>query len=189
MGDVAGRPGKEFPGPHLFFVLSSRPGAAAERPLFSPRVPHASAETEQKEDGGPGEFFSPALIVAGIGLRSSAAPDALLALLAEAQRGLPPFTHLAVPEFRAETPALRHAAAALGLPLVLVSRTALEAVQPRCPTRSAAALAATGLASVAEGCALAAAGGVLLRPRMTGEGVTCAVASGVPAAQAAGSGA
>jgi cobalamin biosynthesis protein CbiG len=129
------------------------------------------------------------LIVAGIGLRPNATPEALLTLLVEAQRGLPPFTHLAAPDFRAEAPALRQAAAVLGLPLVLMSRAALAAVQPRCPTHSAAVMAATGLASVAEGCALAAAGGALLRPRLAGEGVTCAVASGAPAAQAAGSGA
>ena len=162
---------------------------AAERPPGSERVPPGYSKTEQKEDGCPGEFLPPALIVAGIGLRPNATPEALLTLLAEAQRGLPPFTHLAAPDFRADAPAVCQAAAALGLPLVLVSRAALAAVQPRCPTHSAAAMAATGFASVAEGCALAAAGGVLLRVRMAGEGVTCAVASGALAAQAAGSGA
>jgi len=183
IGNVAERSGKESPKPLLFFASLSRRAVAAGGAC----VPPAHAETGQKEDGCPGEFFPPALIVAGLGLRPHATPEALLALLAEAQRGLPPFTHLAVPEFRADAPAARQAAAALGLPLLVVPRAALEAAQPRCPTRSATALAATGLASVAEGCALAAAGGVLLRPRMAGEGVTCAVASGVAAAQAAGS--
>jgi len=189
MGKVGERSGKEFPEPLIFSHSFLRAAVATERSPGSDRVPRADAKTDQKKDGGPGEFFPPAFTVAGLGFRPNATAEALLALLAEAQRGLPSFTHLAAPAFRAETPALRQAATVLGLPLVLVSRAALEAVQPRCPTRSAAALAATGVASVAEGCALAAAGGALLRPRLAGEGVTCAVASGAPAAQAAGSGA
>ena len=51
----------------------------------------------------------------------------------------------------------------------------LAAAQPHCVTRSAAAERATGLASVAEAAAIGA-GGVLLLPRLTGAGVTCALA-------------
>jgi cobalamin biosynthesis protein CbiG len=128
------------------------------------------------------------VIVAGLGCRPAAEESALLRLIAEAGRGLPPFTHLAAPAFRRDAAALHRAAAALGLPLLFLPRQALEGVQPRCPTRSEAARAATGLASVAEACALAAAGdgARLLRPRLAGTGVTCAVAAGGAGADLAG---
>jgi cobalt-precorrin 5A hydrolase len=129
--------------------------------------------------------------VAGLGCRPGAGRDAVLALLRDAQRGLPPFTHLAAPEFRRDAPALQEAAAALRLPLLFLEQEALERAQPFCLTHSPAALAATGLASVAEACALAAAGqgARLLRPRLAGAGVTCAVAQRVAGAGAAAIGA
>ncbi|MDB5370488.1 MAG: cobalamin biosynthesis protein CbiG [Roseomonas sp.] len=119
-------------------------------------------------------------IVAGLGCRAQVTAGAVLEILRDAQRGMPPFTHLAAPEFRRGMAVLEDAARSLGLPLVFIGRPALEAVQPRCPTRSEAALRATGLASVAEACALAAAGegAMLLAPRRGGAGVTCAVAAG-----------
>ncbi len=118
--------------------------------------------------------------VAGIGCRAQVEERAVLALLDQAGQGLPPFTHLAAPGFRRATPALEAVARQLGLPLLWVERGALEAAQPLCQTRSEAALRTTGLASVAEAAALAAAGqgARLLRPRLTGAGVTCAIAAG-----------
>lgn len=120
------------------------------------------------------------MIVAGVGCRPGVAPDAVLALVLRAGQGLPPITHLAAPAFRAEVSALAEVAARLGLGLLWLETPALEAVQPLCPTRSAAAARATGLASVAEACALAGAGAgaSLLLPRIDGAGVTCAVAAG-----------
>jgi cobalt-precorrin 5A hydrolase len=120
------------------------------------------------------------MIVAGLGCRPGVAPEAVLALLRQAGQGLPPLTHLAAPAFRADLAALHGAAAQLGLPLLWLERAALEAVQPLCPTRSETSLRTTGLASVAEACALAAAGqgAAFLLPRISGAGVTCAVAAG-----------
>ena len=120
------------------------------------------------------------MIVAGLGCRTQITEEAVLAILRRAGEGLPPITHLAAPDFRRGTAALHAVAATLQLPLLWVERGALEAVQPRCPSRSEAALRARGLASVAEGCALAVAGhgGRLLLPRIDGAGVTCAVAAG-----------
>nr|WP_282572265.1 cobalamin biosynthesis protein [Roseomonas acroporae] len=88
-------------------------------------------------------------------------------------------TRLAAPEFRRDAAALAEAAAALGLPLAWVGREALLAVQPRCVTRSAAAARHTGIASVAEGCALAAAGegARLLVARVDGDKASCALAT------------
>lgn len=129
------------------------------------------------------------MIVAGLGCRPAVEEAAILALLREAADGLPPVTHLAAPAFRREVVALHRAAATLGLPLLFLEQAALERVQPLCPTRSEAALAATGLASVAEACVLAAAGdgARLLRPRLSGAGVTCAVGAGATGPDAAGS--
>jgi cobalt-precorrin 5A hydrolase len=117
------------------------------------------------------------MIVAGLGCRPSVEATAILDLLAECGEAI---THLAAPAFRRQTAALQQAAARMGLPLLWVEDAALAAVQPLCPTRSEAAFLATGFHSVAEGCALAAAGrgAVLLRARMSGAGVTCAVAAG-----------
>jgi cobalt-precorrin 5A hydrolase len=85
---------------------------------------------------------------------------------------------LAAPEFKAGEPGLRAAAEALGLSFVTIGRPALEAVQARCLTQSAPSLRTIGIASIAEGCALAAAGpsGRLVLARITGEGTTCALA-------------
>ncbi|MGI3778501.1 MAG: cobalamin biosynthesis protein [Janthinobacterium lividum] len=116
-------------------------------------------------------------VTAGIGCRKACPPDALVAVVraAEALSGCTATT-LAAPDSRAAV--AREAARALGLPLALVPPDAMRAAQPRCVTRSTRALAETGVASVAEGAALAAAGpgAVLLLPR-TGEGwATCALA-------------
>ena len=116
-------------------------------------------------------------VVAGIGCRAACPPEALVAAVraAEALAGRAA-TALAAPEARAAI--AREAARVLGLPLALVPPVAMRAAQPRCVTRSARALAETGVASVAEGAALAAAGpdAMLLLAR-TGEGwATCALA-------------
>ncbi|MCG7363793.1 cobalamin biosynthesis protein [Roseomonas sp. ACRSG] len=129
------------------------------------------------------------MIVAGLGCRPGVEKAAILALLWQAGQDLPPVTHLAAPAFRREVAALHQAATTLGLPLLFVEQAALERVQPLCPTRSETALTATGLASVAEACALAAAGdgARLLRPRISGAGVTCAIGAGATGPGAAGS--
>ncbi len=86
---------------------------------------------------------------------------------------------LAVPDFKLGASALTQAATRLALEIWPVSRGGLIEVQPLCPSRSAAALAALGVASVAEACALAAAGpgARLLAPRTASEAATCALAA------------
>lgn len=122
------------------------------------------------------------MIAAGIGLRPSCSTADILAALhaAEAQCGRAA-THLAAPHFRADAHALHAAAAATALPLLLIPSADIENAQPRCLTRSARVQAATGHASIAEACALAAAGphAVLLAPRIAQGAATCALA-GLP---------
>jgi cobalt-precorrin 5A hydrolase len=119
-------------------------------------------------------------VVAGIGCRAQATCEDILNIIRQAQQDMPRFTHLAAPDFRRDIKALGDAAKTLRLPLLFIGRAALERMQPLCPTHSEAALNATGLASVAEACALAGAGqgARLLAPRRDGAGVTCAVAAG-----------
>ncbi len=118
-------------------------------------------------------------IIAGFGCRKGTAPGVLLALLRRAE-GLAGVAagRLALPAFRREA----MAGAAFGLPLDWMEQAALLSVQELCPTRSAASLRATGLASVAEACALAASGpgGRLILPRIAADGATCALAQAHP---------
>ncbi|MCW4590567.1 cobalamin biosynthesis protein [Gluconacetobacter entanii] len=119
------------------------------------------------------------LCVAGIGCGSGCDADDILALLHEAtgrahcRPGL-----IAIPDFRADCAALHAAARQAGLPLRVVSHADLLAAQPRCVTRSTRVMAAHGVASVAEGCALVAAGdgARLVVARMAFRRVTCAIA-------------
>ena len=123
------------------------------------------------------------MIVAGIGCRPGCPGHEIAALVARAAReaGCRP-ERLAVPHFRAGEPGPREAAAALSLMLLTVEAEALVAVQGLCLTRSARAEAATGVASVAEGCALAASGGRLRLARIASAHATCAIAEGDGAA-------
>lgn len=119
------------------------------------------------------------MIVAGIGCRPGCSGSEIAALVERAAReaGCRP-ERLAVPHFRAAEPGPRAAAATLSLMLLAVEADALAAVQALCPTRSVRAEAATGVASVAEGCALAAAGGPLRLARIASANATCAIAGG-----------
>ena len=118
-----------------------------------------------------------AVIVAGIGCRSGCPAGDLAAVvrLASATTGRMVGT-LAAPAFKQHEPGLHEAARLLDLPLVFVDMAALRSVQPRCPTRSILAERTTGVASVAEGAALAASGGWLLLARISLGGATCALA-------------
>lgn len=116
------------------------------------------------------------MIVAGVGFRATCTAEELAGLVRAVLAGRTA-TVLAAPAFKAGAPALE-AAALLGLSLVLVDDPALAAVQPLCPTRSDPARRATGHDSIAEACALAAAGrgARLLGPRTAAAMATCAVA-------------
>jgi cobalt-precorrin 5A hydrolase len=119
------------------------------------------------------------MIVAGLGFRTSCTADELVALIRSVgQAAGAEIGALAAPEVKVGASALAGAAASLALEIRPVSRDALVAVQALCPSRSAAALAAVGVASVAEACALAAAGpgARLLAPKTSSAAATCALA-------------
>lgn len=121
------------------------------------------------------------MIIAGVGCRRGAEGAAIAALvrraagLAGCEIGV-----LAAASFKVDEAGVRAAAGLLGVPVVWVGAEALAAVQGECATRSAFVAEAVGVASVAEGCALAAAGvgARLVLARIDGPGVTCALAEG-----------
>ncbi len=123
--------------------------------------------------------LDPVMIAAGLGCRHGVPAQAVIDLLQEAtvRAGRRP-TLLAIPDFKRDEPGLLEAARWLDLTLLRVSHAALRAEQPRCVTFSERAGEAVGVRSVAEACALAAAGlhGRLILNRMTRGGVTCAFA-------------
>jgi cobalt-precorrin 5A hydrolase len=119
------------------------------------------------------------MIVAGLGFRTTCTADELVALIQRVGEAAgAKVAALAAPDFKAGASVLVQAAASLSLEVRFISRDALTAVQSLCPSRSAAALTSVGVASVAEACALAAAGpgGRLLGPRTASAAATCALA-------------
>ncbi len=122
--------------------------------------------------------MSGAGIIAGIGCRRACPAADIVALvrMAEAHAG-GTVAALAAPLAKSTEPGLQEAAALLGVPLLPVAADALARVQAHCVTRSACAERTLGVASVAEGCALAAAGATtLLLPRIASPRATCALA-------------
>jgi len=122
------------------------------------------------------------MIAIGIGCRSGASKDAIVKIVSEAlgRVPLPPAeARLFTYEGKAEEASLCAAAAELGMPLAFLPRDALQAVADKVVTRSEAAEKALGVPSVAEAAALAGCGGdaQLVLPRITGDGVTCAIAA------------
>lgn len=118
------------------------------------------------------------MIIAGFGCTSLAAAPSLRAVL-ELHERAQDVTALACPEARQA--ALAPLARALGLPLIALPRTALAGIAT--PTQSARSLDAYGTGSVAEACALVAAGpgAYLLAGRLvSADGLaTCAIAKRV----------
>lgn len=119
------------------------------------------------------------MIVAGFGARASATMAAFHAALRLTAHGFPPVTVIAAPQDRAAM--LDELAALLDLPLVALPPHALVGIAT--PTRSTASLEHRGIGSVAEACALAAAGPAarLLATRRISPDrtVTCAIARGI----------
>ncbi len=115
------------------------------------------------------------MIVAGIGCRRGCPAESIVALVRAAEAMAESVDALAAPAFKRDEQGLREAADRLGLPLLFVEDATLAVAQAHCVTRSEAAEQATGFASIAEAAAMGA-GGVLLMPRLTGAGVTCALA-------------
>lgn len=124
------------------------------------------------------------MIVAGLGCRKNCDAQEILRLIERAldQAALPlaALTALTTASFKVDAEALRKAAAALGLPLLLIGEDELRAASQRALTRSPVTLAATGLMAIAESAALAAAGesSTLILPRIKSAAATCALAKG-----------
>ncbi len=117
------------------------------------------------------------MIIAGIGCRRNCPAEAIVAIVEAAGGNV---TALAAPLAKCTEPGLQQAARQLGLPLLPVSPETLADMQPHCVTRSLRVLAEMGVASVAEGCALGAAGpgARLILPRISNSHATCALAEG-----------
>ena len=117
------------------------------------------------------------MIVAGLGFRRGCPADDIVRLVRMAQdRAGCSAGSLAAPEWKRGEAGLHDAAVCLRLPVAFIAHAELTAVQPLCPTRSVVAERETGVASVAEGAALAASGGRLLLARIAHGGATCALA-------------
>ena len=123
------------------------------------------------------------MIAFGLGCRRGAAKDAILEIVRRAlsRTGTDDeeIALFSVEDKRDET-GLIEAAADLHMPLSFLPRAALRDVETLIVTPSHHAEAVLGLASVSEAAALAGAGrgATLILPRVTGDGVTCAVARG-----------
>jgi cobalt-precorrin 5A hydrolase len=125
-----------------------------------------------------------AVIVAGVGCRKaiSAAQveSAIEAALLHNRLSGRELERIAVPAVKGTEAGIVAAAAARGVPLVLIAQNALEAADARTLTRSARSMDTFNVHSVAEAAALAAAGpgARLLAPRIAVGPVTCALAEG-----------
>lgn len=121
-------------------------------------------------------------MIAGIGCRAGAEARSILAAieaaLGRSGRDGGDLAFLAAPAFKSGESGLAEAAARLGLPLLLMPDADLARAAERALTTSERVIRLTGLPSVAETAALAAAGpnGYLLGPRTALGPVTCALA-------------
>jgi cobalt-precorrin 5A hydrolase len=122
------------------------------------------------------------MIVAGIGCkRGAAAGDveaAIRAALANAGLAAAALDAIATMLGKNDEPGIATAAKTLGVRVIALEQSALEAASARTATRSARVLALTGVPSVAETAALAAAGADarLIAPRLVVGGAACALA-------------
>jgi cobalt-precorrin 5A hydrolase len=126
-------------------------------------------------------------MVAGIGCRSGVSAEQVESALAAALGPGRRLAIIATPRAKGHEPGIIAAAAARGVPLVLISQADLEAASDTTVTHSDHSMAAMNVHSVAEAAALAAAGprSRLLGPRIAVGPVTCALAYLVADAPAA----
>lgn len=128
----------------------------------------------------------PVSLAIGLGFRKAATAEALVGLVREARARLPaalagaPAVLATIAE--KDRPALREAAARLGLPVTVLAKAALRGTEDRITVDSATARACLGIPSVAEAAALAAAGpgARLVVTRIASEAATCAIATCAP---------
>jgi cobalt-precorrin 5A hydrolase len=132
-----------------------------------------------------------AMIVAGIGCRKGAPAAEIEAAIAAAldRAGLlaNALSLIATSAAKAGEPGIAAAALALGIPLVPVPQSELEAAGHRAVTTSARVIAATGVPSLAEAAALAAGGPAsrLIAQRIAVGPATCALARSADAPEGA----
>ncbi len=142
--------------------------------LITPRIP-ANWPTLQRTC----VLYHPPVLVAGIGCRrgvpAAELRAALETTLADAGLALASVGALATAELKADEPGLQQLAHNLGLPLQIVTRDQLAALDPASFTPSAAQRH-VDLPGVAEPCAMLVAGGPLLVPKRAFERCTVAVA-------------
>jgi cobalt-precorrin 5A hydrolase len=123
------------------------------------------------------------MIVAGIGCRKGASAReigaAISAALSRAGLRADALDVVAAPAMKSSERGIAAAANDLGVPLVLVPQTELEAAGARALTRSERVVALMGVPSAAEAAALAAGGPAarLLAPRTAVGPATCALAT------------
>jgi len=124
------------------------------------------------------------MIVAGIGCRkailAAQVESAIEAALRQSRLERHQLGLIAVPAVKGTEAGIVAAAAARGVPLVLIAQDALEKADLRTVTRSERSMDTLNVQSVAEAAALAAAGpkSRLLAPRLAVGPVTCALAEG-----------
>lgn len=123
------------------------------------------------------------MIVAGVGCkRGAAAPDieaAIRAALDRAGVAAHALDCIATAAAKNDEAGIAAAAAKLGIAVIVVADAELKAAGSRTATRSERVLALTGMPSVAEAAALAAAGPTarLIGPRLVIGAATCALAA------------
>jgi cobalt-precorrin 5A hydrolase len=121
-------------------------------------------------------------MVAGIGCRAGVSAEEVASALDVALAAILPtgrtLSLIATPVAKKHEPGISAAAAARGIPLVLITQSDLEAANPRTLTYSEHAMIVMNVHSVAEAAALAGAGPTsrLLGPRVAIGPVTCALA-------------
>jgi len=122
------------------------------------------------------------MIVAGIGCRRGAGAHdieaAIRTVLAHAGIETADLTAIATGSAKAAEPGIAATAAALGLAIMPIAEAELKAAGARVQTRSDRVLALTGVPSLAEAAALAAAGPAsrLIASRLVVGAATCALA-------------
>ena len=122
------------------------------------------------------------MIVAGVGCRKGTSADDIGAVigaaLARAGFATQALGLIAAPELKRGEQGIAAAAAALGVPLVLIPQADHAAAGARAEPRSERVLALTGIPSVAEAAALAGGGlsARLILPRIAVGSATCALA-------------
>jgi cobalt-precorrin 5A hydrolase len=123
------------------------------------------------------------MIVAGVGCRAGASAGEVEAVIAAAldRAGLAAsaLSMIATSSAKGAEPGIAEAASCRGVRLVVVTQAAFEAAGARAVTRSERVLKLTGVPSVSEAAALAAAGpdARLILPRIAVGPATCALAS------------